>query len=149
MKELVFALQFKGKAHPVETAEGKLAAKTTAAGQVLRTTLTAKGVQAKAESKPGPRATFESEVQMTGPSTFIESGRISYGKAAGVMFKTSGHGVLGASGVDGLQRGAVIWEVTEGRGQFAGATGLITSNFTVGSKGQVVDNHCVRLFLPA
>jgi hypothetical protein len=60
-----------------------------------------------------------------------------------------GHGVLGASGVDGLQRGAVIWEVIEGRGQFAGATGLITSNFTVGSKGEVVDNHYVRLFLPA
>jgi len=86
---------------------------------------------------------------MTGAGTFIESGRISYGKAGGVAFKTAGHGVLGASGVDGLQRGAVIWEVTEGRGQFAGATGLITSNFTVGSKGEVVDNHYVRLFLPA
>ena len=115
MKELVFALQFKGKAHPVQGVEGKLAAKTTAAGQVLRTALTAKGVQAKAESRPGPRATFESEVQMTGAGTFIESGRISYGKAGGVTFKTAGHGVLGASGVDGLQRGAVIWEVTEGR----------------------------------
>ena len=31
MKELVFALQFKGKARPVEGVEGKLAAKTTAA----------------------------------------------------------------------------------------------------------------------
>lgn len=149
MKELVFALKFKGKAHPVQGVEGKLAAKTTAAGQVLRTVLTAKGVQAKAESRPGPRATFESEVQMTGVGTFVENGRIRYGKAAGVTFKTAGHGVLGASGVDGLQRGAVIWEVTEGRGQFAGATGLITSNFTVGSKGEVVDNHYVRLFLPA
>jgi hypothetical protein len=37
-----------------------------AAGQVLRTALTTKGVQARAESRPGPRATFESEVQMTG-----------------------------------------------------------------------------------
>jgi hypothetical protein len=132
----------------VEGVEGKLAAKTTAAGQVVRTALTANGVQAKAEAKPGPRATVESEVQMTGAATFIENGRISYGKAGGVTFKTAGHGVLGASGVDGLQRGAVIWEVTEGRGQFAGATGLITSNFTVGAKGEVVDNHYVRLFLP-
>lgn len=148
MKELVFALQFRGKAQPVEGVEGKLAAKTTAAGQVLRTALTAKGVQAKAESRPGPRATFESEVQMMVAGTFTESGRIRYGKAAAVTFRTVGHGVLWASGVDGLQRGAVIWEVTEGRGQFAGATGLITSNFTVGSKGEVVDNHYVRLFLP-
>jgi hypothetical protein len=142
-------LQFKGKAHPVKGVEGKLAAKTTAAGQVLRTVLTAKGVQAKAESKPGPRATFESEVQMTGPGTFTESGRISYSKGGKLTFKTVGQGALGPSGIDGLQRGAVIWEVTEGTGQFEGATGLITSNFTVGPKGEVVDNHSVRLFLPA
>ena len=71
MKELVFALQFKGKARPVEGVEGKLAARTTAAGQVLRTALTAKGIQAKAEPRPGPRATFESEVQMTGPGYSI------------------------------------------------------------------------------
>jgi hypothetical protein len=90
MKELMFALQFKGKAHPIEGVEGKLAAKTTAAGQVLRTVLTAKGVQAKAESKPEPRAAFESEVQMTGAGTFTESGRISYGKAGGVTFKDFG-----------------------------------------------------------
>ena len=149
MKELVFALQFKGKARPVEGVEGKLTAKTRAAGQVLRTALTEKGVQAKTESRPGTRATFESEVQMTGAGTFVESGHIRYGKAGRVTFKTEGQGVLGASGVDGPQRGAVIWEVTEGSGQFGGATGLITSNFTVGARGEVVDNHYVRLFLPA
>lgn len=148
MKELVFALQFKGKAQPVEGAEGKLAAKTSAGSQILKTAVTAKGVQVKAESRPGPRATFESEVQITGAGTFIESGRISYSKAGRLTFKTVGQGVLGPSAVDGLQRGAVIWEVTEGAGQFAGATGLVTSNFTVGPKGQVVDNHVVRLFIP-
>ena len=148
MKELVFALQFKGKAGPVEGAEGKLAAKTTAGGQVLRTGLTAKGIQAKAESKPGPRATFESEVQITGEGTFVESGRINYGKGGKLTFRTVGQGVLGPSPVEGMQRGAVIWEVTEGLGPLAGATGLITSNFTVGAKGEVVDNHYVRLYLP-
>jgi len=129
--------------------EGKLAAKTTASSQILRTAVTAKGVQAKAESRPGPRATFESEVQITGAGTFVEAGRISYSKAGRLTFKTVGQGVLGPSGVDGLQRGAVIWEVSEGAGQFAGATGLITSNFTVGPKGEVVDNHYVRLFMPS
>lgn len=148
MKELVFALQFKGKAQPVMGAEGKLAAKTSASSQILRTAVTAKGVQVKAESRPGPRATFESDVQVTGEGAFVESGRISYSKAGRLTFKTVGQGVLGPSAVDGLQRGAVIWEVSEGTGQFAGATGLITSNFTVGSKGEVVDNHFVRLFIP-
>jgi hypothetical protein len=149
MKELVFALQFKGKARPVEGVEGKLAAKTTASAQVLRTAVTPKGVQARYESRPGPRASFESEVQSTGAGTFVESGRIGYGKAGRVTFKTVGQGILGPSAVNGLQRGAVIWEVVDGTGQFAGATGLITSNFTVGSKGEVVDNHYVRLFLPS
>jgi hypothetical protein len=149
MRELVFALQFKGKARPVEGAEGKLKARTTAGGQVLRTIVTAKGVQAKSESRPGPRATFESEVQMTGEGAFVEAGHISYGKSGRVTFKTVGQGVLGPSGIDGLQRGAVIWEVTGGTRQFAGGTGLITSNFTVGSKGEVVDNHYVRLFWPS
>jgi hypothetical protein len=149
MKELVFALQFRGKAKPVEGTEGKLAAKTTAASQVSRTMMTAKGLHAKLESRPGSRATFESEVQIIGNGAFVEVGRIRYGKAGGLGFKTVGQGVLGASGVDGLQRGAVIWEMTEGTGQFAGGTGLITSNFTVGSKGEVVYNHYVRLFLPS
>jgi hypothetical protein len=49
MKELVFALQFKGKAGPVEGSDGKLAAKTSAGGQVLRTAVTAKGLQVKSE----------------------------------------------------------------------------------------------------
>jgi hypothetical protein len=148
MKELVFALQFKGKAQPVAGTEGKLAAKTSASSQILRTAVTAKGVQVKAKSRPGPRATFESEVQITGEGTFVESGRIGYSKAGRLTFRTVGQGVLGPSAVDGVQRGAVIWEVSEGAGQFAGATGLITSNFTVGSKGEVVDNHFVRLFIP-
>lgn len=96
----------------------------------------------------GPRATFESEAQITGEGAFVESGGISYRKAGRLTFKTVGQGVLGPSAVDGLQRGAVIWEASEGAGQFAGATGLITSNFTVGPKGEVVDNHFVRMFIP-
>jgi len=77
----------------------------------------------------------------------VESGSIRYGRAGKVAFKTVGHGILGPSGIEGLQRGAVIWEITGGEGRFVGASGFITSNFTVGSKGEVVDNHYVRLFV--
>lgn len=149
MRQLVFALQFKGSARPVPGAEGKLRAKTRATSQVLRTALTAKSVEGKLQSGRAGAATFESEVQVSGEGTFLESGSIRYGKAGKVTFKTVGHGVIGPSGIEGLQRGAVIWEVTGGDGQFAGATGLITSNFTVGPKGEVVDNHYARLFLPS
>ena len=54
MKELVFALQFKGQARPVEGPEGKLSARTTASSQVWRTAVTAKGIQAK--TRPSNRS---------------------------------------------------------------------------------------------
>ena len=52
------------------------------------------------------------------------------------------------SPIAGIQRGAVMWEVTGGEGRLAGAQGLITSNFTVGAQGEVVDDQFARLFVP-
>jgi len=43
----------------------------------------------------------------------------------------------------------VLWTITGGDGAFAGARGLITSNFTVAADGEVVDNHFARIYLPA
>ena len=41
-----------------------------------------------------------------------------------------------------------MWIVTEADGEFRGATGLITSNFTFSEQGEVVDNHYVRIYTP-
>jgi hypothetical protein len=41
-----------------------------------------------------------------------------------------------------------MWRVTGGSGRFAGAKGLITSNFTVTADGEVTDDHFTRLYLP-
>jgi hypothetical protein len=147
MRELVFALEFRGSAAPVPGVDGKLQARTAAASQLLRTALTSEGVQATVEVAGGGDATFESEVELLPAGTFTESGTISYGAAGTVTFRTVGQGILGPSGIPDLQRGAVIWEVTEGNGQFSGVTGLITSNFTVDAQGAVMDNHFARLFL--
>lgn len=149
MRQVVFALQFKGNASPVPGADGKLQVRTSAGSQVLRTGLSPKGVQAAVEAGGGESATFESEVQITGEGTFLESGSITYGGAGKVTFKTVGQGLIGPSGFKDLQRGAVMWEVTGGEGQFAGATGLITSNFAVDAGGEAVDNQFARLFLPS
>jgi hypothetical protein len=40
-----------------------------------------------------------------------------------------------------------MWTVTGGRGRFEGATGLITSNFTVSAQGEVIDHHVARLYV--
>src|SRR5438128_5842518 len=126
MRELVFALEFRGSAGPVPGVDGRRRARTSATSQVLRTLLRAGDVQATVEPTGEGVAILESEVLSTGGGTFVESGTISYG---------DGHG-------------AVIWEVTRAEGRLAGAQGFITSNFTVGPDGQVTDNHFARLFLP-
>jgi hypothetical protein len=149
MKELVFALEFKGTAAPVPGSETRLRASTSANGQTLRSIVKSDGIEAGIEPAGGDRATFESEVDIVGEGAFLESGTIVYGKAGKVSFRTVGRGVLGPSPLPGVQRGAVIWEVTDGEGRFKGAQGLITSNFTVGAQGEVTDDHFVRIFLPS
>jgi hypothetical protein len=46
-----------------------------------------------------------------------------------------------------VQQGAVTWRIDGGDGQFAGAQGLITSNFLVGPNGEVTDHHLGVIYL--
>jgi hypothetical protein len=148
MKELVFALEFRGSAGSVPGSDKKMQAKTSATSQTLRSVLKGDGIQASVESAGGGSASFESEVEIVGEGVFVESGSIRYGDAGKVSFRTVGRGTIGPSPLAGLQRGAVMWEVTGGEGHLAGAQGLITSNFTVGPQGEVVDDQFARLFVP-
>jgi hypothetical protein len=147
MRQVTFALQFRGSGAPVPGSDNRLRARTTATGQIWRALLDAKGVHATVEAADMTIATFESEVEIIGAGKFIESGSISYGDAGTVTFTTVGEGVIGSSPESELQRGAVIWQVTGGDGQLAGASGLITSNFTLSDKGDVVDNQVATLFV--
>ena len=54
---------------------------------------------------------------------------------------------LGGSADPKLKHGSVMWKIDRGEGQFSGATGLITSNFFVGEKGEVTDHHFGVLFV--
>jgi len=119
-----------------------------AGSQLHRTILSATGVEASLETLGVETATLEAEVELTGESTFVESGRIRYGTAGSVTFRTVGHGVRGPSAVPGRIIGAVVWEVIAGDGRFAGATGFITSNFTVEANGEVLDHHVAQLVIP-
>jgi len=55
--------------------------------------------------------------------------------------------VLGKSPEATLQHGSVMWQVDGGEGQFTGASGIITSNFTLGATGEVTDNHFGVIFV--
>jgi hypothetical protein len=148
MRELVFALEFRGKAAAIAGTEGKRQARTTATSQTLSTRLRPDGVHSGREAAAGETALLEARVQRFGDGTFVEEGTIRYGAAGGITFETVGRGWVEAAPLEGGTVGGVLWRVTGGDGIFLGARGLITSNFTVSADGNVVDDHFARIFLP-
>ena len=149
MRELVFALTFTGQAGPVPGSETTRQAKTMAPSQAIRTVLGGGGVESAVDTIDGERAVLESRVERFADGSFAEDGTISYGRAGKISFVTVGRGSVGPSPIPGWVHGAVIWSVTGGEGLFAGAQGLITSNFVVSASGNVVDNHFTRIYVPA
>lgn len=148
MRELVFALEFRGTARAEPGSTTRRRARTTAPSQVLRSVLGPDGVAARVTRVKGERAVLESLVERFADGGFVESGRITYGRAGTLFFATVGRGTVEPAPIAGWHRGAVIWVVTRGDGAFAGAQGLIVSNFTVSARGRVIDNHFTRLYLP-
>lgn len=129
MRELVFAMELRGKAAPVEGKENALKARLAGRGPRNETVI------------------FESQVLLSG-ETFNEIGSIDYGGHGRLEFETVGGGHLGPSPVAGLQSGVVSWRIAKGEGEFVGAEGYITSNFIVSADGDVTDNQYIRMFIP-
>jgi hypothetical protein len=148
MRELVFALRFRGRAGAVEGSTGRRWARSTAPSQTWSTVIGRDGVAGTVETAAGETAVLESRVERSGDGTFVEDGTISYGSAGSVRFETLGRGSVGPAARSGWVVGGVVWTVTTGDGAFAGARGVITSNFTVSADGDVVDDHVARLYLP-
>ena len=145
MRELVFALEFRGAAGA--GADGKRRARSTAPSQTLTTVLAADGIHAVIKPLDGEQAVLESSVERFPDGTFTEDGTITYGRAGSVTFQTVGRGTVAPAPVEGWTSGAVMWSVIAGTGRFGGARGLITSNFTVSARGEVIDHHVARLYL--
>ena len=146
MKQIIYAMQFKGKAGP-GASPNVMKASTSAPSTTLTTVIGAEGVQGKLEPAPGGKAEFESEVTITGETSFLEKGSIRFGDRNRLQFSTVEHGYLGDSADPKLKSGAVMWRVVGGEGQFAGATGYITSNFTLSDTGEVTDHHFGVIFV--
>jgi hypothetical protein len=148
MRQVSYVLQFTGHATPQAGAATVLKATTTAPSSSFTTVAGPEGVRGTQQRVAGEQATFESQVTFTGESAFQEAGTITFGQHGHCLrFSTVGQGYLGASPDPALKHGTVMWRVEGGEGQFAGATGLITSNFFVGAHGEVTDNHFGVIFV--
>jgi hypothetical protein len=105
------------------------------------------GLSSTVHPEDGGEATFTSEVTFTSETSFQEVGTIGFGEGHLLHFSTVGGGYLEASADPGRKHGTVMWRVDGGEGQFAGATGLITSNFFVGTNLEITDHHFGVIFL--
>ena len=142
MKQILYSTQFKGTAAPEEGSSNVLKAATKAPSCNISTVVGPQGVTGSIEEAAGDEASFESVVTITGETSFQETGSVTFGEGGhGFTFDTVGEGYLGKSPEEGVLHGSVIWRIEKGQGQFEGAAGFITSNFTVGAQGEVTDNH--------
>jgi hypothetical protein len=148
MPELVYAMRFTGHATPAGSAGDVLNAATTAPSSTLSATVGPEGLAAALTRAEGGEATFVSEVTFTGATSFQEVGTIAFGDGHRLRFSTVGSGYLDASANPRRKHGTVTWRVDGGEGQFAGASGLITSNFFLDDDLEITDHHCGVLFLP-
>ncbi len=146
MRRIIYSLQFKGQATPLRA--GVLKATTTAPSCRLVTVAGPEGVHGALERVAGDAISFESEVTFTGETSFHEEGTITFGtNGHRLRFSTVGQGYLGASADPIQKQGAVTWTIEQGEGQFARASGLITSNFLVSDAGEVSDNQFGVIFV--
>ena len=148
MREIMHALQFSGQAEPVGAVGNVLKATTSAPSSTLSSTVGTDGLTGTLAPASGDAATFESEVTFTGETSFLETGTIGFGDGNQLRFSTVGSGYLAPSADPDRKQGTVMWRIEEGTGQFAGASGLITSNFFVDVGLGVVDHHFGVLLLP-
>jgi hypothetical protein len=148
MRQLIYAMRFTGRAAPVGTAGNVLKAATTAPSSTLTSSVGPDGLAGDLQPAAGGEAAFASEVTFTGETSFQEVGTIAFGNGHRLRFATVGEGYLGASADPARKHGSVMWRVEGGEGQFAGASGLITSNFFVGADLAVTDHHFGVLFVP-
>lgn len=103
-------------------------------------------------------AYYENQFELHGNS-FTETGTITFeeedvvgGDPHTLSFSTIDQGWIFPDQTDpqtGMTPGIVMWKVDSGTGYFAGATGLISSNFRVNIRTEaLIDDHVATIWLP-
>ncbi len=147
MRQLVYALRFTGRATAAGPDGSVLALTATAPGATLAATVGAGGLVGSIRPAADGEATLAAEVTLTGATSFQAIGTIACGDGHWLRCSTVGSGYLGAAADPARKHGTAMWRVEGGEGQFAGASGLITSNFVVGDGGEVTDHQLGVIFL--
>jgi hypothetical protein len=145
VKPITFSLQFRGQ---VAEFEGDLRKQARAPGCALVTSLTADGPAGRFVWEPGDEeALLESTLAFQDERRFEEAGTLVF--ARGNSLRIRGRGRLAPSANPDLRQGTIVWRIEGGDGHFAGATGLITSNFLLSATGDLTENQLAVVFAMA
>jgi hypothetical protein len=148
MPLVVYALRFQGFAQPDGIDGNLLKTETRAPGCTVRSLIGSEGLIGTLQPVLGEESTFDAELTLTGATTFQEAGTITFGPAGHLIrFSSAGSGHLMSSPEVDLRHGAAIWRIDGGEGQFAGASGLIVSNFLVSDAGEMTDHQFGVVFV--
>jgi hypothetical protein len=150
LQKLLYTMQMRGRTSRPSDPSKPLRTTGSAASCTLSTTISASGVKADLTHSDGELAFFESELWLTASDEFQEAGEITFGDGTRhtLKFSTAGNGHVSPGIEPGMIAGAASWQIEAGEGQFAGARGFITSNFTITASGDRCDLHCGVVFLP-
>jgi hypothetical protein len=124
VRQLVYCLRFMGQAVPVAGVPG--------------------GLQTASVVEPaaGESAICTAEMTFTGETIFEQRGTIEFGSHGHRLHvETLVHGRVVPSADPSITQGAIALHVTGGDGQFAGASGVITSNLRISRHGEIVDHQ--------
>src|SRR5689334_16454219 len=98
MKQIIYAMQFKGSAAPKPDVSGVIEASTTAPSSTISSVMGSDGLTGTVMPIAGENASFKSEVTLTGETSFNEAGTISFGESGhSLRFSTIGQGFIGKS----------------------------------------------------
>lgn len=148
MRRILYSMHFQGQTSPTANDGHVIRNAASATSCTLRTRISAEGVDGQHEASEGDLAFLESEMHLIGPDSFSEQGTIAFGENHVLRFTTVQNGCLVPSSGPHPLAGAASWKVEGGEGQFAQATGLITSNFTLDESGVRNDYQFGVIFVP-
>lgn len=147
MRQLFFALRFVGHVASRGDAFNVLSVTASSPGCVITTVAGPNGMSGECASVAGEVIACESEMTFIGETTFHVAGVIHFRSDHSVRFRTVGPGYL-IPRIDSQRlQGGSLWQVEGGTGQFTGASGLITSKFSISDTGEISDHQCGVLMI--
>ena len=150
MRQIVYSMQFRGRMSCAASDAKSLRTTGSATSCIVTTTVLPSGVQSDVKASQGDLAFLESEFRVTGTDSFQGGGTIAFGEDSEhvLRFSTIGEGHLTPGAKPGTVAGTVSCNIKGGEGQFAAASGVITSTFTLTDSGELCDFHNGLIFIP-